>query len=273
MTNPQGDVTTTSYVPASTSGAGQVATTVDNPVDTGAGAGAPDTTTTYTYDQPNGAAAEHRGLVTGKTITRGGKDGGTSTLAWTASYDARGQLTTQHLPGQITQVTSYDPAGNPDTLTYLGQVTPVTESTDPDGNTIYTPSTPQPDQPWLSWSLTHDTSGRIRAETTGQDPGFDGLPGVTNPADVSAPTVARGIGYQRTYAYDPAGGVPIEVVQMILGHSSPSITRRVYAHVMKRATAEQVEKASQLVTQHRGVQSVSNSGPEAVDSREGLIMK
>lgn len=70
-----------------------------------------------------------------------------------------------------------------------------------------------------------------------------------------------------------AGGVPIEVVQMILGHSSPSITRRVYAHVMKRATAEQVEKASQLVTQHRGVQSVSNSGLDAMGHREGLIMK
>ncbi len=31
-----------------------------------------------------------------------------------------------------------------------------------------------------------------------------------------------------------AGGVPIEIVQMILGHSSPSVTRRIYAHVMKK---------------------------------------
>ncbi len=30
-----------------------------------------------------------------------------------------------------------------------------------------------------------------------------------------------------------AAGVPIEVVQMILGHSSPTVTRRVYAHVMR----------------------------------------
>jgi hypothetical protein len=41
--------------------------------------------------------------------------------------------------------------------------------------------------------------------------------------------------------------VPIEIVQLVLGHSSPSVTRQVYAHVMKRATAEQVEVASELV--------------------------
>jgi hypothetical protein len=42
---------------------------------------------------------------------------------------------------------------------------------------------------------------------------------------------------------------------MVLGHSSPSVTRQVYAHVMKRATAEQVETASELVTKHRRAQS------------------
>lgn len=54
-----------------------------------------------------------------------------------------------------------------------------------------------------------------------------------------------------------AGGVPIEIVQLILGHSSPTVTRRVYAHVMKKATAEQVETASQLITKHRRDQSVT----------------
>jgi integrase len=58
-----------------------------------------------------------------------------------------------------------------------------------------------------------------------------------------------------------AGGVPIEVVQMILGHSSPSVTRQVYAHVMRRATAEQVEAATDLLTRHRREQSVSNRAP------------
>jgi len=48
-----------------------------------------------------------------------------------------------------------------------------------------------------------------------------------------------------------AGGVPIEIVQMILGHSTPEITRRIYAHLMRRMTAEQVEKASKILTQHR----------------------
>lgn len=48
-----------------------------------------------------------------------------------------------------------------------------------------------------------------------------------------------------------AGGVPIEIVQMILGHSSPEITRRVYAHLMRKTAAEQVERASKLLTRHR----------------------
>ena len=48
-----------------------------------------------------------------------------------------------------------------------------------------------------------------------------------------------------------AGGVPIEVVQMILGHSSPEITRKVYAHLIRRAAADQVEAAAELLTKHR----------------------
>lgn len=47
-----------------------------------------------------------------------------------------------------------------------------------------------------------------------------------------------------------AGGVPIEV-KMILGHSSPEVTRKVYSHVMRKATAAQVEAATELLTQHR----------------------
>lgn len=48
-----------------------------------------------------------------------------------------------------------------------------------------------------------------------------------------------------------AGGVPIEVVQMILGHASPAVTRQVYAHLMRTTTADLVEQASTLLTQHR----------------------
>lgn len=60
-----------------------------------------------------------------------------------------------------------------------------------------------------------------------------------------------------------AGGVPIELVQLILGHASPEITRRVYAHVMKKATSDLVEIATKLLTRHRREQSVSNSGESA----------
>jgi integrase len=48
-----------------------------------------------------------------------------------------------------------------------------------------------------------------------------------------------------------AGGVPIEVVQMILGHASPDVTRRVYKHLLRKVAAKQVEKASKLLTRHR----------------------
>ena len=48
-----------------------------------------------------------------------------------------------------------------------------------------------------------------------------------------------------------AGGVPIEIVQMILGHASPVVTRRVYAHLMRKTAASQVEKAAKLLTRHR----------------------
>jgi integrase len=48
-----------------------------------------------------------------------------------------------------------------------------------------------------------------------------------------------------------AGGVPIEVVQGILGHASPDVTRRVYKHILRKITAKQVEKASKLLTRQR----------------------
>jgi integrase len=56
-----------------------------------------------------------------------------------------------------------------------------------------------------------------------------------------------------------AAGVPIEVVQMILGHSTPAITRRIYAHVMKRVTAEQVANAAQLIDRYRRGQSADKA--------------
>lgn len=47
-------------------------------------------------------------------------------------------------------------------------------------------------------------------------------------------------------------GVPVEVVQMILGHSSPAVTPRVYAHLLRGVTAEQVEAATERFSMQLG---------------------
>jgi len=59
-----------------------------------------------------------------------------------------------------------------------------------------------------------------------------------------------------------AGGVPIEVVQMVLGHSSPTVTRAVYRHMLRRATADQVESATALLTRHRPLRAGPVAGKE-----------
>ena len=56
-----------------------------------------------------------------------------------------------------------------------------------------------------------------------------------------------------------SGGVPIEVVQMVLGHSSPAVTRQGYAHIMKRATAQQLETSTLQLTERRRAQLVLNT--------------
>jgi integrase len=58
-----------------------------------------------------------------------------------------------------------------------------------------------------------------------------------------------------------AGGVPIEIVQMILGHSSPEVTRRAYAHLLRTTTSAQVEKAVELLTRHRPDRRTAVSNP------------
>jgi integrase len=58
-----------------------------------------------------------------------------------------------------------------------------------------------------------------------------------------------------------AGGVPIEVVQKILGHSSPEITRKVYAHLLRKVAAGQVETAAELLTKHRRSSNAAVSNP------------
>lgn len=58
-----------------------------------------------------------------------------------------------------------------------------------------------------------------------------------------------------------AGGVPIEIVQMILGHSTPDVTRRVYARLMRSQAAAQIEEAAKLLTHHRPVRKTAVSNP------------
>jgi integrase len=52
-----------------------------------------------------------------------------------------------------------------------------------------------------------------------------------------------------------AGGVPLEIVSMILGHASPAVTRQIYIHVLKGPTRELAELAADLLTRHRPSQT------------------
>ena len=205
--NDLNETTTTTYVAPGTPGAGSVATVTDVKG-----------TTSYAYDGTDAAGkAEARGLVTTQTVTRPGTGGA---LVFKAAYDAEGKMTVQKLPGQVTQTTGYDEAGEPVDLTYSGTVQPVKlrTETDPDtgeqvpvtdpvtGEPVYDPDgAPQADQPWLAWSVTNDAQGRVTNELTGPSAGFDGNPGVTNPADITGYDTGKATGYDRSYSYDTAG--------------------------------------------------------------------
>jgi RHS repeat-associated protein len=181
------DVTVTGY-----DAAGRVSTVTD-----------PKGTTTYAYDGTDAAGqVEHRGLVTGLSVSRAN---GVNALAYSAAYDADGHLTTQKLPGAITQRTTFNEVGQPVILAYSGQVTPVTETTNPDGTKTWTPGTPQQDQPWLTWATARDNAGRTVSESTPAGAGFDGVPGVSDPTLAGAPSVGRAKAHDREYSYDQQG--------------------------------------------------------------------
>lgn len=72
-----------------------------------------------------------------------------------------------------------------------------------------------------------------------------------------------------------SGGVPIEVVRLILGHSGPGVTHRVYAHIMRGPTARQVEAATQVLTRHRRtiaaeLQAKDSPSAAAFDSQQAV---
>jgi len=65
-----------------------------------------------------------------------------------------------------------------------------------------------------------------------------------------------------------AGGVPVEIVALILGHASPAVTRGVYAHVLKAPAAAGMEAAAALVRSDARAQPV-HSLNESDDSSSG----
>lgn len=139
--------------------------------------------TAYTYDDTDAAGkTEHRGLTTKVDVTTAG-----STWTSTGAYDADGSMTTQKLPGGITQLNDYDNTGEPTGLRYTGQVTTLND----DGTT-----TIDPNGGWLSWSLDNDVTGRVTHEWTPDGAAFTGPQG-------DAPGDA--IPYDRGYSYDNAG--------------------------------------------------------------------
>lgn len=169
---PSGDTaTTTSY-----DAAGQVGTVTDA-----------NGTTHYTYDGSDAAGhSERRGLPTTVDVTVGGQ-----TWTSTGAYDAGAALTTQKLPGGMTQTVTLDNAGQTTGLVYTGQITTLND----DGTT-----TIDPNGPWLGWSQDNDTAGRVAREWTPLGTAFTGPPVGSDPNDVGDAKP-----YDRSYRYDPAG--------------------------------------------------------------------
>lgn len=168
------------------------------------------TTTTWDGTDANGVT-ERRGLATKVSITRAGAGGGSGTLDFTGAYDANGTLTTQDLPGAITQTTALDAAGEPTGLTYQGQVTPQTAvldangnpTYDANGNQVFTNGTPTTGT-WMAWTQGNDIVGRVREAYTGQGSSFDATSAGVSSISQVAPTGAA-IAYDRRYSYDTAG--------------------------------------------------------------------
>lgn len=116
-------------------------------------------TVTYGYD----TSTERRGFVTSTQIPGAG--------AFSATYDAGGNIASQTMPGNVTQGASYSVTGNQLALSY--------SAVDADGETV----------PLLAWSQEYDLFARVIAETTPTG-GYD-------PEAVSP--------YARAFTYDRAG--------------------------------------------------------------------
>jgi len=128
--NSLGETTTTTYVAIGSAGAGAVNVVTD-----------PKGTTTYGYGDDANGAPERRGMPTSVTVSGAG--------TFTGAYDAGGTLTTQTMPGGITQKATLDSAGEPVGLSYSGDVT--TDGTTATGI-------------WVAWAQLNDIAGRVRQE-------------------------------------------------------------------------------------------------------------
>jgi large repetitive protein len=179
-----GDNSNDSYVAPGSPGAGQLLTNQTN-----------HGSFTYTYDgtDANGNV-EHRGLATALTV------GGIG--SFTAGYDVDGDLTTQTLPGAITQNYSYDNQDRVTGLTYTGDVTS-------GGGTTH--------GVWLAYGRNYNAGGQaandwspagastsVGGET--QSYTYDRADRLTQVADATGSNAA---GNQtcttRSYAFDPRG--------------------------------------------------------------------
>lgn len=159
-TNQDGVTTTTEY-----NTAGQVTKTTNQ-----------HGSTSYDYGAVTGhGTTEYRGLPTRMVINNHGATGKNGT--YEATYDATGNLTTQTMPGTMSQHTSYDSAGRQTGLTYRGPIA--------GGGT----------GDWVSWAQARDVQGRIATEAT---------PDSITPGPVSG-TEAELATADRKYTYDQAG--------------------------------------------------------------------
>ena len=188
-TNSVGDVTTTTYVPTSVPGAGQIASeTTTN------ASGVVVVSNTNTYDGVDALGnTETRGLLTKKVVTAAGQS-----LTYQAAYNQTGALAKQTGPAGLSQENVYDDSGRLTGVTYNG-----TDTTT--GSPV--------DQAWFSWSKTFDPYGLV-ATLTGPSNSFTGATITTKTFGydgkhhlTSVETQAQGITdcSLNTYSFDQLG--------------------------------------------------------------------
>jgi RHS repeat-associated protein len=123
------DISTWSYVPTGSVGAGQTSTVTT-----------PKTSYTYGY----GAAGETRSLPTSLAVTG-------ITEPYTASYDQAGRLISQTAPGGVSQNFTYDTASRVVNMSYQAKIS--------NGGTTTNVE-------WMDFSRTYDPQDRVKTETT-----------------------------------------------------------------------------------------------------------